>query len=64
MDLPGILSDIMKDLVALNKEAADSNQLDIHSLYPSPQALFSVFFLLLTPFNIFVVVELQQVLNR
>lgn len=43
MDLPGILSDIMKDLMTLNEEAADSNQLDIHSLYPSSQALFLVF---------------------
>lgn len=64
MDLPGILSDIMKDLVALNEDAADSNQQDIHSLYPSPQALFPVFFLLLIPLHIFVVIDPQQVLNR
>lgn len=48
MDLPGILSDIMKDLVALNKEAADSNPVDVHSLYPS-SSLFS-FFLAAHPF--------------
>lgn len=65
MDLPGILSDIMKDLVSLNEEAADSNQLDIHSLCPSPQTLFSVFFFsLLVPVHIFVVVDPQQVLRR